>query len=149
MYPGLEHAVYTPEDCLCVGGFVLNRENVSSSMSVVRTLDQHPNLTNDEAPEQTFRVYETYCKELVLNTTQALATPEEMERFAWALEDFLNHPMPKYNLPKKGRPSSEQQNRKEWCDEWKRFVTNAKSNKWLEKLEQRIENIRSSSNTTQ
>ena len=108
MYLGLEHAVYTPNDCLCVGGFFLNEVNVPGTMDVVRTLQTHDYLTNNEAPPQTFRVFETYYETLVGQIGQA-ATPHNIENFAGSLRDFINTP-----LPKKTSASKE---RKRWAED--------------------------------
>lgn len=48
MPPGLIHAVYTPEDCVCVGGFCLTRGSLADSMSTAVVQLGSPDLTNDD-----------------------------------------------------------------------------------------------------
>ena len=121
MYPGLEHAVYTPEDSLCVGGFFLNPANITLSMGVVHHLQLHPEHTNDEPVLQILKVYERYYRGLTIRSDRSRFQHEDIEMFAWKLEEFLN-----------GSARSETED--EWLEAREAFTTQARKEKWVDNV---------------
>ena len=73
MPPGLQHAVYTPEDSLCVGGFVLPRSQMINSMRIWAILWLHGDLTNDDLSWSILNLYSTLLGE----TSSIMMDPDE------------------------------------------------------------------------
>ena len=115
MLPGMNHAVYTSSDSLCVGGLILAAADVPNSLRIVRHLQLHPHLTNDDPPRQMFREYESFYTYCVQHGRVELS---RMEDFLFALEDLATCKLPSEkecaNLP----PQEEVR----WTQEWRRFT---------------------------
>ena len=123
MPPGMDHAVYTPSDCLCVGGFVLAAVDVPNSLRIVRHLQWHPHLTNDDPPRQMFKVYEGYYEHQVRCGRVGI---ERMQDLLFAFERFVDGEPP--SVKDYEHPTAEE---RKWIEEWKRFVTTAKARKGI------------------
>lgn len=62
MPPGTPHAVYTPADCLAIGGVFLAPPAVSTSLRVLLFLNENPHCTNDDPLSQTWEAYIVYFR---------------------------------------------------------------------------------------
>ena len=134
MPPGTNHAVYTPSDCLCIGGFFLRRFDVPNSLNVLVLQDRYDHITNDGPIPQIFSKYRMYI-ELILLLRHDV-TWQELERCRLALEGFRSHKVPS----DKSNPWDEsKQTRAMWCKEWQRFVNCCA--KWEGQLRKRVQEI--------
>ena len=57
MPPGMWHAVFSPQDCLCVGGFALPASQIAKSMSVFKRLCEDDTITNEQLDISQLRLF--------------------------------------------------------------------------------------------
>ena len=87
MHPGLLHAVYTPEDCLCVGGHFLIAPHVPRSLSTAGLLIQNPQFTNDDHHSGVLSAYRHHITDILQAKS---ATPTHLVELILALKIMID-----------------------------------------------------------
>ncbi|OJD25067.1 hypothetical protein ACJ73_03559 [Blastomyces percursus] len=87
--PGTIHAVWTSEDCMCVGGHFLYPPVMDRSIRMLKTLELKPYLTNDNFPVDIFKVVFGFTARLCHSHPYHLS-PQQLARYLCALEDYAN-----------------------------------------------------------
>ncbi|KAI9766160.1 MAG: hypothetical protein M1840_006727 [Geoglossum simile] len=124
---GIPHAVWSPQDTLAVGGHFCLRMS-----EIIRGLlrdEEHPELTNDEVPEDIFGIISDYLNRVLNNQ---LAVDEAELNIIWLeLQQYTK---------RKSVPAGPQrtEKRKAHLDRRKSFLAKVKSENWLKLLQRRL-----------
>ncbi|KAI9763385.1 MAG: hypothetical protein M1840_000577 [Geoglossum simile] len=124
---GTPHAVWSPQDTLVVGGHFCLRMS-----EIIRGLlkdEEHPELTNDEAPEDIFEMLSDYLNRVLNNQLMV----DDMELYIIWLE--LREYAQKKSIPAGPQPT---EMRKAHLRRRKDFLIKIKSEDWLGLLQRRL-----------
>ncbi|KAI9782241.1 MAG: hypothetical protein M1839_005355 [Geoglossum umbratile] len=124
---GIPHAVWSPQDTLAVGGHFCLR--MSEILRGLLRDEEHPELTNDEAPEGIFEILSDYLTR-VLNK-QLEVDDVELNTLWLELREYTK----RKSIPA-GLESTEK--RKAHLKRRKDFLMQIKSENWLDQLHERL-----------
>jgi hypothetical protein len=80
MPPSFPHAVFTPEDCLTVGGQIYLTGNLGRSLEGLKTQEDHPEISNEDLYDS---VYNTLAR--ILRDCGGITTSVEKAQIISAL----------------------------------------------------------------
>ena len=103
MPPGMTHAVVTSEDSLCVGGFVLLKEQIPRSLRTIIFQEDNPATTNDNPPVQVLFAIINFLRD----------NPERRHEWREPLKEFAEHSVPNSKINIFRWPA-----RKQYCIFW-------------------------------
>ncbi|KAK5079597.1 hypothetical protein LTR70_009278 [Exophiala xenobiotica] len=83
MPTGTVHAVFTSSDSLCVGKHFYTAGTMGASLDVVRFLESHADLTNEDPPDYLYSLLNH-----VSVSAEAVMNPRQLQSFSLALKDF-------------------------------------------------------------
>jgi hypothetical protein len=121
------HAVFTPEDTLCIGGHFIF--NISEVIRGLVAQEEHPELTNDETPKHIFDILSDYLSR-VLDERSAYhytVDPSELNAIRVELVEYAER-KPVTLGP---RPTEE---RAAHFKRRARFIARMKKEDWVERL---------------
>jgi hypothetical protein len=124
---GTPHAVWSPQDTLVVGGHFCLK--VSEIIRGLLRDEEHPELTNDEAPEDIFEMLSDYLNRVLNN--QLVVDDMELNIILLELREYTQ----RKSIPP-GPQSTEK--RKAHLRKRKDFLVKIKSEDWLGWLQRRL-----------
>ncbi|KAL8864144.1 MAG: hypothetical protein Q9198_010065 [Flavoplaca austrocitrina] len=93
MPPGTIHAVFTPEDCLCVGKHFYTAGTIGASLDAIRFMLNHEELINEDSPGNLYNLL-TY----ITTNASSVLDPTQLRNFALALIEFARFEVPEKPL---------------------------------------------------
>lgn len=85
--PGLIHAVYTAEDSICAGGHFLYPAVMDQAITMLKTLEVKPYLTNDNIPVDIFKVIFGFTHNLLRHDPYEMSS-QQLASYLRALEVY-------------------------------------------------------------
>jgi len=124
---GTPHAVWSPQDTLVIGGHFCLRMS-----EIIRGLlrdEEHPELTNDEVPEDIFRILSEYLDRVLNN--QLVVDDTELNIIWLELQQYTR----RKSIPTGPRCTEK---RKAHLERRKNFLAKVRSENWLNLLRERL-----------
>ena len=103
MPPSLPHAVFTPENCLAVGGQVYTKGNLAQSLDGLRIQERASNISNEDLDDS---LYTTLAK--ILRECDSITDPVEKAQLLTSCSLFPSAPKTTspYDSLSKNKPKS-------------------------------------------
>jgi hypothetical protein len=102
MPPGCPHAVFTPDDCLAVGGQFWTAAHLGHSLEVLSIQQRNPDICNEDISDVIYDTLGKIIRESVMSPVEAAEVAANSSLFSDSLDD-LSTPCLKSRLESRGK----------------------------------------------